>query len=192
MKEIRLAEIRAAATADAAQDLILEGVAIVFDTPTIINDVGGSYTEVIRSGALDHTDLSDVHLFYNHDANKVPLARTPKTMELKQSTVGLEFKATLPNTESAREVYEAVKRGDLSGCSFAFTVPEGGDEYDPATNTRTILSIAKLYECSVVPFPAYPQTSVEARNARNASLDNYKARQNLKLLCNKILIKSEV
>ena len=39
MKEIRLAEIRAAATADAAQDLILEGVAIVFDTPTIINDV---------------------------------------------------------------------------------------------------------------------------------------------------------
>ena len=187
MKEIRLAEIRAAATADAAQDLILEGVAIVFDTPTIINDVGGSYTEVIRSGALDTTDLSDVHLFYNHDANKVPLARTPKTMELKQSTVGLEFKATLPNTESAREVYEAVKRGDLSGCSFAFTVPEGGDEYDPATNTRTIFKISKLYECSVVPFPAYPQTSVEARNAQAASLNNFKARQNLKKLCNDIM-----
>ena len=187
MKEIRLAEIRAAATADAAQDLILEGVAIVFDTPTIINDVGGSYTEVIRSGALDTTDLSDVHLFYNHDANKVPLARTPKTMELKQSTVGLEFKATLPNTESAREVYEAVKRGDLSGCSFAFTVPEGGDEYDPATNTRTIHKIAKLYECSVVPFPAYPQTSVEARNAQAASLNNFKARQSLKKLCNDIM-----
>ena len=187
MKEIRLAEIRAAATADAAQDLILEGVAIVFDTPTIINDVIGSYTEVIKSGALDHADLSDVHLFYNHDANKVPLARTPKTMELKQSTVGLEFRATLPNTESAREVYEAVKRGDLSGCSFAFTVPEGGDEYDPATNTRTIFKISKLYECSVVPFPAYPQTSVEARNAQTASLNNFKARQNLKKLCNDIM-----
>lgn len=187
MKEIRLAEIRAAATADAAQDLILEGVAIVFDTPTIINDVGGSYTEIIKRGALDHADLSDVHLFYNHDANKVPLARTPKTMELKQSTVGLEFRATLPNTESAREVYEAVKRGDLSGCSFAFTVPEGGDEYDPATNTRTIFKISKLYECSVVPFPAYPQTSVEARNAQAASLNNFKARQNLKKLCNDIM-----
>lgn len=187
MKEIRLAEIRAAATADAAQDLILEGVAIVFDTPTIINDVGGSYAEIIKRGALDHADLSDVHLFYNHDANKVPLARTPKTMELKQSTVGLEFRATLPNTESAREVYEAVKRGDLSGCSFAFTVPEGGDEYDPATNTRTIFKISKLYECSVVPFPAYPQTSVEARNAQAASLNNFKARQNLKKLCNDIM-----
>ncbi len=189
MKEIRLAEIRAAAAADAAQDLILEGVAIVFDTPTIINDVSGSYTEIIRAGALDQTDLSDVHLFYNHDANKVPLARTPKTMELKTSTVGLEFKATLPNTESAREVYEAVKRGDLSGCSFAFTVPEGGDDYDPATNTRTIHRIAKLYECSVVPFPAYPQTSVEARNAQKASQDNYQARQNLKKLCNQIIRK---
>jgi len=187
MKEIRLAEIRAAATADAAQDLILEGVAIVFDTPTIINDVCGSYTEIIRAGALDQTDLSDVHLFYNHDANKVPLARTPKTMELKTSTVGLEFRATLPNTESAREVYEAVKRGDLSGCSFAFTVPEGGDEYDPATNTRTIHRIAKLYECSVVPFPAYPQTSVEARTAQQASLNSFKARQNLKKLCNDIM-----
>lgn len=189
MKEIRLAEIRAAAAGATAQDLILEGVAIVFDTPTIINDVSGSYTEIIRAGALDQTDLSDVHLFYNHDANKVPLARTPKTMELKTSTVGLEFKATLPNTESAREVYEAVKRGDLSGCSFAFTVPEGGDEYDPATNTRTIHKIAKLYECSVVPFPAYPQTSVEARNAQETSKSNYKARQNLKRLCNQIIRK---
>ena len=189
MKEIRLAEIRAAAAGATAQDLILEGVAIVFDTPTIINDVSGSYTEIIRAGALDQTDLSDVHLFYNHDANKVPLARTPKTMELKQSTVGLEFRATLPNTESAREVYEAVKRGDLSGCSFAFTVPEGGDDYDPATNTRTIHKIAKLYECSVVPFTAYPQTSVEARTAQQASLNNYKARQNLKKLCNQIIRK---
>lgn len=192
MKEIRLAEIRTAAAAADAKDLILEGVAIVFDTPTIINDVSGSYTEIIRAGALDQTDLSDVHLFYNHDANKVPLARTPKTMELKASTVGLEFKATLPNTESAREVYEAVKRGDLSGCSFAFTVPEGGDEYDPATNTRTIHKIAKLYECSVVPFPAYPQTSVEARNAQTDSLNKYKARQNLKRLCNQIIMKDEV
>lgn len=191
MKEIRLAEIRAAGAA-ASTDLVLQGVAIVFDTPTIINDVSGSYTEIIRAGALDQTDLSDVHLFYNHDANKVPLARVPKTMELTTSTVGLEFKATLPNTESAREVYEAVKRGDLSGCSFAFTVPEGGDEYDPATNTRTIHKISKLYECSVVPFPAYPTTSVEARNAQKASLDNYQARQNIKKLCNQIIMKVEV
>lgn len=189
MKEIRsMKEIRATGTAE-PDNLILEGVAIVFDTPTTINDVGGSYTEVIRSGALDGADISDVRLLYNHDTNKIPLARTPKTMELKTSAVGLEFKATLPNTEEARGVYEAVKRGDLTGCSFAFTVPDGGDEYDPATNTRTITQIKKVYECSVVPFPAYAETSVEARNARTSSLNNYKAKQNLKVLCNKILMK---
>ena len=187
MKEIRLAEIRAAKSADDAKSLILEGVAIVFDTPTIINDCCGSYTEVIKSGALERADLSDVHLFYNHDANKVPLARTPKTMQLTISPVGLEFKATLPDTESAKEVYEAVKRGDLTGCSFAFTVPEGGDSYDPETNTRTIFEIAKLYECSIVPFPAYPQTSVEARNGQTEKLNNYIAKQNLKKLCNNIM-----
>ena len=56
MKEIRLAEIRAAKSADDAKSLILEGVAIVFDTPTIINDCCGSYTEVIKSGELELAD----------------------------------------------------------------------------------------------------------------------------------------
>lgn len=191
MKEIRLTEIRAKASAE-AESLILYGRAVVYDQPTTINDVGGSYTEIIKAGALDGADLSDVRLFYNHDLNKVPLARTPKTMELKLSAAGLDFVATLPDTQEARSVYEAVKRGDLSGCSFAMTVPEGGDSYDAATNTRTIYKIAKLYECSVVPFPAYPQTSVEARSARAASLEQYKAKQQAKILINKILLKSEV
>ncbi|MBO5480153.1 MAG: HK97 family phage prohead protease, partial [Clostridia bacterium] len=103
-----------------------------------------------------------------------------------------EMKATLPDTEGAREVYESVKRGDLTGMSFAFTVEPGGDEYDPKTNTRTITKIAKVYECSVVMFPAYPQTSVEARNAQTESVRQYKAKQSLKILCNQILMKSEV
>ena len=73
--------------------------------------------------------------------------------------------------------------------SFAFTVPAGGDHYDPATNTRTIYKIAKVYECSVVPFPAYPQTSIEARSARAASLERYKAVNAAKILINQILMK---
>lgn len=188
MKETRLTEIRAEATAD-AKTLILRGRAIVFDTPTVINDVCGSYTEVIRSGALDGCDLSDVRLLYNHDTNKVPLARTPKTMRLTLSAAGLDFEAELPNTDEAKGVYESVKRGDLSGCSFAMVVPDGGDSYDAATNTRTIYHITKILECSVVPFPAYPTTSVEARSARAESQKSYKAKQQVIITCNKILIK---
>lgn len=188
MKEVRITEIRAAEpTADGAKALILSGRPIVYDTPTMIRDVGGSYTEVIKRGALDGADLSDVRLLYNHDLGKVPLARTPKTMSLKVDEEGLTFEAVLPETAGAKEVYEAVKRGDLSGMSFAFTVPEGGDDYDAKTNTRAIRQIAKIYECSVVPYPAYPTTSIEARSARAAALNSLEARKRAKILYNQIM-----
>ena len=190
MKEVRITEIRAKDPAAAGgKALILSGRPIVYDTPTTINDLGGSYREVIKRGALDGADLSDVRLLYNHDVNKVPLAKTPKTMSLELDPAGLTFTATLPDTESAREVYEAVKRGDLNGMSFAFTVPEGGDSYDAATNTRTIYRIAKVYECSVVPYAAYPTTSVEARGAINDGLKRLQQRQQAKILFNQIMRK---
>ena len=188
MKEVRITEIRAAAqAADGAQALILRGRPILYDTPTLINDVGGSYTEIIRKGALDGADLSDVRLLYNHDLGKVPLARTPKTMSLTVDEQGLTFEAVLPDTAGAKEVYEAVKRGDLSGMSFAFTVPEGGDDYDANTNTRAIRQIAKVYECSVVPYPAYPTTSIEARSIRAAALNSMEAKKQAKILYNQIM-----
>lgn len=190
MKEIRTAEIRAQApTAEGAESLIIEGEAIVFDTPTVITDCIGSYTEIIKRGALDGADMSDSRLLYNHDLSRVPLARTPKTMAFTVTEHGLQFRATLPDTSEARSVYESVKRGDISGCSFGFTVPDGGDSYDPQTNIRTISKIDKLYEISVTPYPAYPTTSVEARSALQASKDHYRALQNLKIMCNTILRK---
>lgn len=186
MKEKRIAEIRANAPAG-AESLVLTGKPIVYDVPATINDPAGSYTEIIKRGALDGADISDVHLFYNHDLNKVPLARTPKTMQLTVSAAGLDFTATLPNTEDARAVYEAVKRGDLSGMSFMFKVPPGGDNYDPVTNTRTIMKIQKVYECSVVPFPAYPTTSVEARSVFFKSVKRMGEKNKAKILINQIL-----
>lgn len=186
MKEIRTAEIKANAAAG-AESLVLEGMPIVYDQPTAINDPAGRFVEIIRAGALDSADLSDARLLYNHDLNKVPLARTPKTMQLIPDPAGLRMVAQLPDTAEAKSVYTAVQRGDLSGMSFAFKVPEGGDRYDPATNTREIFKIAKVYEVSIVPFPAYPQTSVEAR----AAIAPYiaKAKNNAIIQANKILMK---
>lgn len=193
MKEIRLSTVKAETrgdTAAAGKALVLYGRPIVYDEATSINDLAGSYTEIIKAGALDGADLSDVRLLVNHDASKIPLARTPKTMSLKVDAAGLTFEATLPDTEEARSAYAAVERGDITGMSFAFKVPEGGDHYDPATNTRTINRIEKVYECSIVNFPAYPQTSVEARSARAASLDRFKAIQTAKIKINQILMRS--
>lgn len=177
MKEIRTANL------ETTQDeLTLTGWPIVFDTPTSINDPDGrTYTEIIERGALDFADLHDSTLIYNHDENRVPLARTPGTMTLEVAERGLYMVAKLAgDNQTSREVYSAVRRGDLSGMSFAFTVPEGGSSYDPVTNTRTISRIAKVYEVSVVPFPAYPTTSVEARSAIRKAQDEAQRREVLK------------
>lgn len=164
MKEIRIAEIRAL---DPAGDsgLVLEGLAIPYDQPATIREAFGEFTEVIRAGALDQADLTDSRLLYGHDLTRVPLARVPRTMQFSLGPAGLRMRAQLPDTEEGRSVYTAVRRGDLSGMSFAFKVPKGGDSFDPKTNTRTINRIERIYEVSVVPFPAYAQTSVEARAA---------------------------
>lgn len=190
MKEIRTAEVRATEpTADGKETLIIVGTPIVFDTPTTINDLCGSYTEVIKRGALDGCDLTDSRLLVNHDMTRIPLARTPKTMQLSITEKGLEMRAELPDTEEARSVYTAVKREDLTGMSFAFSVPDGGDSFDAKTNTRTITKISKVYEVSLVNFPAYPTASAEARSTRAESLKKLEARNKAITLCNLILMK---
>jgi len=119
--------------------------------------------------------------------NKVPLARTPKTMQFVTDAAGLKMVATLPDTAEAKSVHTAVQRGDLSGMSFSFKVPKGGDRYDPKTNTREIFKIEKVYEVSCVPFPAYPQTSIEARSAIQSF--NTDERKQAIIKANKIIMK---
>lgn len=184
MNESRICEIRAA-NPEGADSLIIQGVPIVFDKPTVIDSPIGSFTEIIRSGALDSADLSEAALLYNHDFNRVPLARIPKTMQLTRSASGLSMIAELPDTVEARSVYMAVKRGDLSGLSFRFKIPKGGDRWNMETRTREILKVEKVYEISIVPFPAYPQTSVEAR----AALQDIDIRKAAIIKCNQILSK---
>src|SRR5699024_3777882 len=126
--------------------------------------------------ALDGVDLTDTRLLYNHDFNSVPLAKAPKTMELCTDEKGLNMSATLPDTEQGRSVYESIKRQDLDGMSFSFTCDQAGSQYNAEKRTRTISKINKLLECSIVPFPAYQQTSVEARNQMQEAEQNEKLR----------------
>ncbi|AWK50479.1 HK97 family phage prohead protease [Clostridium beijerinckii] len=183
MKEVRNAQIQS------NDELELIGTPIVFDEVTTINDPNGSYNEIIKRGALDGADLTDIRLLYNHDTNKIPLARVPKTMQFNVDDKGLHMRATLPGTEEAKSVHTAVSRGDLTGMSFAFKVPKGGSLYDPKTNTRTITKIEKVYECSVVPYPAYQTTSIEARNQITEVQKLESQKDQIKIKINKLLLK---
>ena len=186
MREIRSAEIVAETNSD--DEMILEGTAIVFDKPALINTPNGSYTEVIKRNALDGLKFNDTRLLVSHDVNRLPLAKSPKTMDIWKDDAGMHFRARLANTSEARSVYESIKRGDLGGVSFGFTVSDGS-QYDVERRTRTITKIDKVLEFSVVNFPAYAETSVEARNQiQDAELrhEQYKQAQ---INLNKLLIK---
>ncbi len=185
MKETRHIEIRAEQTE--SKEMVITGTPIVFNTPTTINDPMGSYTEVIKRNALDGVDLNDTRLLVNHDYNKIPLAKTPKTMELWTDEKGLQMRAILPDTEEARSVYTAVKRGDMTGMSFSFTTDGDGSHYDVEKRTRTISRINKLYECSIVNFPAYQTASVEARSQMQEAEREEKRKEQAKIKINQLL-----
>jgi len=144
---------------------VLEGRAIAFDTPTpIFQDYDGTqYYEQIHRDALKGVDLSNVVLKYNHSEHVPPLASTKAgTLDLKVNSQGLEVTARMANTTQASDIHELVRTGHLDKMSFAFTV--ANDAYDSKTKTRTIFNFDKMYDVSVVDFPAYEQTSVSARS----------------------------
>ncbi|MDY6086608.1 MAG: phage major capsid protein [Succiniclasticum sp.] len=162
-RQTRNAEIRAE-----DKPLTLTGTAVVFNKPATI----GGVTEVISPDALRGVGLDDIVLITNHDGGQIPLARSPKTLSLSVTDAGLEMTATLPDTEAARSVYEAVRRGDLSQMSFAFDI--GKYDFDEQTQTRTITEISRIYEISIVNYAAYKQTHVQARNAgKEETMNNF-------------------
>lgn len=142
----------------------------------------GYFNEIIERGALDKTNLQDVRFLVNHDTSKIPLARSRKnnknsTMQLTVDDEGLSIRVTLDteNNTDARSLYSAVKRGDISGMSFMFSVDE--EEWNDLESdhpTRKIKKIGTVVEVSAVTFPAYEQTEISTRckealdSARNA------------------------
>ena len=146
----------------------LVGVPIVFNQRTKLYD----WVEMIAPNALDKTDLRDVPFLVNHDTNKLPLARSRNnnensTMQMTVESDGMHIRVDL-DTEGnaeARSLYSAVKRGDISGMSFMFRVDsDEWEDLDSERPLRTITGISKVFEVSAVTWPAYEQTSIEARS----------------------------
>ena len=157
---------------------ILTGRPIVYDARTDL----GWYDEIIEAGALTDTDLRDVRFLVNHNTDMIPLARSRNnnensTMQMSIDEGGMAIRVDLDvdNNADAKNLYSAVSRGDIDGMSFMFTVD--GDKWDEKESehpTRTITAIGKVLEVSAVTFPAYKQTSIQARGLDSA-LDNAKS-----------------
>jgi HK97 family phage prohead protease len=123
------------------------------------------FIEKIAPGAFTKTlqETPDVRLLTNHEG--LPMARTKNgTMRLYEDETGLYFEAELANTQEARDLYTLVERGDVDQMSFAFRVIRQNWSKDRTERTLTEVSLADG-DVSIVTYPAYPATSVEAREA---------------------------
>lgn len=145
----------------------IEGRPIVYDSRTDL----GWFDEIIEKGALKETDLKDVRFLVNHNLDMIPLARSRNnnensTMQLITDEKGLKIRVNLDteNNSEARNLYSAIKRGDITGMSFMFAIDtEEWEELDSDHPTRHIEKISKVFEVSAVTFPAYEETEINAR-----------------------------
>lgn len=132
-------------------------------------DLGG-FREQIEPGAFKRSlrARGDVKLLVNHDTGRVLASTRAGTMRLIEDEVGLRVEASLPNNTEGRDMAESLRRGDYSKMSFGFSVMK--DSWNSDMTERSLKSV-KLFEASIVAFPAYSETEAMVR-----SLDKVAAR----------------
>ena len=126
-------------------------------------------SETVDPGAFDLAADRDVRALTNHDTTLV-LGRTMAgTLELRTDERGLWGSVKINDKDQdAVNLYERVKRGDVTQCSFGFDILEELMENRADGSTVFHLVRVKLYEVSVCTFPAYEETGVQARKAELA------------------------
>jgi HK97 family phage prohead protease len=162
-KELRYAakELRASGSGSERK---ISGYAAKFNN--LSEDLGG-FREKLAPGCFTRT-LSlgaDVRMLVDHDSSKI-LGRTKAgTLTLTQDNAGLRFDCVLPDTQIGRDTWENIRLGNLSDCSFGFYCTDEDFSEDPQGRglIRTVNDL-DLFDCSVVTYPAYPGTEVNARS----------------------------
>ena len=147
----------------------VSGTAIVFNQPS----QPIPFIEYISRDALNDVDFSKTLLLYAHDYNKILARADSGTLTTKIDDSGLHFTAKLPDTTLANDVRKDIQAGNLKGCSFGFTIADGGDRYDTDSKGQTIHYVDKIdsvSELTITPIPAYTETSVQVQRDLNSYL----------------------
>jgi HK97 family phage prohead protease len=121
-------------------------------------------TESVDPKAFDDTINDDIRALINHDTTLVLGRNQAGTLELKVDEKGLWGRVEInEKDQDAMNLYARVERNDVNQCSFGFDILEEDTEYRDDGSVHWTLKRVKLYEVSVVTFPAYEDTSVQAR-----------------------------
>jgi hypothetical protein len=141
----------------------LVGHAAVFDSPADL----GEFVESVRPGAFTRSlrQPGAIMALYDHERRSILGRVSAGTLRLQEDAKGLAFEIDLPDTSVARDLAVLVQRGDVSGCSFGFVVPKGGDRWEQRNGklTRELLNV-DLREITITPNPAYADTTVARRS----------------------------
>lgn len=157
---------------------LIEGIPIVFDTPT---DIGGMFEETIVKGAISDEIIKDVRFFWNHNIEEKAIARSIIPIEklgglkLTVEEKGVRMLAN-PNRKrtDANDLCLAIEDGVINAMSFMFGVAEERwEDADTSYPKRFITRIDPLIEVSAVNWPAYESTDIHAR--RDAGTENDRA-----------------
>lgn len=139
----------------------IEGYFSVFDG---VYELWPGATESIDPHAFDDALNDDTRALINHDTTLV-LGRTKAgTLELRVDEKGLWGRVEInEKDQDAMNLYARVERGDVNQCSFGFDILEEDTEYRDDGTVHWTIKRVKLYEVSCVTFPAYEDTSIQAR-----------------------------
>lgn len=149
-------------TQETTDSKIISGYFVVFNSETELYQ--GVYEEVAPE-AFDSVDFSDVKALVDHDTAKVLGRIKASTLSLSVDDKGLYGEITVnENDQEAMNLYSRVVRGDVDQCSFGFEILNEEMIQNSDGTVKFIIKSLKLYEVSVVTFPAYQDTAVEARS----------------------------
>lgn len=168
-RELRTFETKFETREEKDDEKVIEGYFAVFNSNY---DMGYGMSESIAQGAFTDTISDDVRALINHDDTLVLGRTSAGTLELKEDSHGLWGKIRInPNDTDAVNLYERVKRGDVTQCSFGFNIVDEETEIRENGDIHWTIKSVKLYEVSPCTFPAYEQTGIQARADQKAKLE---------------------
>ncbi|WP_130807654.1 HK97 family phage prohead protease [Senegalia massiliensis] len=142
-------------------DMYLEGYFIVFNRETELWP--GAYEE-ISPDACKNTLSNDIRALINHDTTLVLGRNKSNTLLLEVDSKGLFGTIKInSNDTDAVNIYQRVKRGDVSGNSFGFNILNEETDYREDGTIKWTIKEIDLHEVSITTFPAYEDTTIEAR-----------------------------
>ncbi len=148
-------------TRESEEGRYIEGYFSVFNSTY---ELWQGATESVAPGAFSNTLGGDIRALIDHETRLVLGRNKAETLELREDSHGLWGRIKVnPNDQDAVNLYERVKRGDVDQCSFGFEIIKEDTEFREDGSVHWTIREVKLYEVSVVTFPAYEDTSVSAR-----------------------------